>query len=96
MMDKLKITIYIANRPYPLNIKREEEEDIRKAVTLIDEHLQRYADNFAHSDKQDLLAMVTLQYVLETVKSKTEAERSELSLNQRLQQITELLDPITR
>ena len=34
-MDKLKIKVSIAGRVYPLTIKREEEENIRKAAAKL-------------------------------------------------------------
>jgi len=61
-MDELSISVNIADRTYKLKIKKEEEENIRKATNLINLKLKDYADNFAFKDKQDLLAMVSLQF----------------------------------
>ncbi|MCK5776244.1 MAG: cell division protein ZapA [Bacteroidales bacterium] len=61
-MKDLTIKVDIANRPYRLKIKSEEEEEsVRKSAehieSLIDEHSGRYHYN----DHQDLLAMIALQ-----------------------------------
>ncbi|HNW98188.1 MAG TPA: cell division protein ZapA [Bacteroidales bacterium] len=61
-MSNLTVTVTIAERPYRLKIKAEEEEAVRKAVKLINEKIKTYADTYAYKDKQDLLAMVTLQF----------------------------------
>ncbi len=61
MSDLLKIKISLADRVYPLTIKREEEENIRKAAKSIEGILRKYEDGYAVRDKQDLLAMCALQ-----------------------------------
>ena len=68
-MDKLKIKVSIAGRVYPLTIKREEEEDIRKAAAKIEAIVKQFESNYAVKDKQDLLAMCALQ-----LSSKVEVE----------------------
>jgi cell division protein ZapA len=60
-MDELTISVIIADRPYRLTIKREEEEMIRKAANEINKKLKQYSENYAFNDKQDLLAMVALE-----------------------------------
>ncbi|GAB4253701.1 MAG: hypothetical protein Kow0079_09510 [Vicingaceae bacterium] len=60
-MDKLSIKIKIANRVYPLSIKPEEEEGIRKAANLINEMIHEFEMNYAVKDKQDLIAMAALK-----------------------------------
>jgi cell division protein ZapA len=61
LSDYLKIKVSIADRVYPLNIKREEEEQIRAAAKTIDGILKKYEEGYAVRDKQDLLAMCALQ-----------------------------------
>jgi len=93
-MDTLKIIVHIADRPYPLNIRREEEEGIRKAVKLIEEQSIKYAEHFAHSDKQDLLAMVALQYAIEALSANTKLDESNNSLEVQLEEIGKILDNV--
>ena len=62
-MNKLKINIVIAGRTYPLSVKNtKEEEGMRKAATAINNLIAKYEQNYAVSDKQDVLAMSALQF----------------------------------
>ncbi len=60
-MESLKIKVSIANRVYPLTIKREDEEGVRKAVKTIEERLKVYEKSFEARDAQDLLSMCLLE-----------------------------------
>ncbi|WP_339662306.1 cell division protein ZapA [uncultured Polaribacter sp.] len=62
-MDKLKINIVIAGRTYPLSVNNsKEEEAMRKAAIAINKLISMYEQNYAVSDKQDVLAMSALQF----------------------------------
>ena len=62
-MNKLKINIVIAGRTYPLSVNNtKEEEGMRKAATAINNLIAMYEQNYAVSDKQDVLAMSALQF----------------------------------
>ena len=66
-MSKLKINLVIAGRTYPLSVKdTTEEEAMRKAATSINALISKYEQNYAVSDKQDVLAMCALQYAAKT------------------------------
>jgi cell division protein ZapA len=63
MADKIKIRVNIANRVYPLNISSpNEEEGMRKAAQKINDLVMRFEQDYAVSDKQDVLAMCALQF----------------------------------
>ena len=82
-MGKLKIKVSIAGRVYPLTIKREEEEDIRKAAAKIEAIVKQFESNYAVKDKQDLLAMCALQLSskVESSEGKTLVDTSDLDQN---------------
>jgi len=62
-VGKLKINIIIAGRTYPLSVNNiKEEEGMRKAATAINNLISMYEQNYAVSDKQDVLAMSALQF----------------------------------
>lgn len=62
-MNKLKINIVIAGRTYPLSVNNtREEEGMRKAAIAINKLIGVYEQNYAVSDKQDVLAMSALQF----------------------------------
>ncbi|MCB0821957.1 MAG: cell division protein ZapA [Bacteroidales bacterium] len=79
-MDELTISVTIADRPYRLTIRREEEEMIRKAAIEINKKLKQYSDNYAFNDKQDLLAMVALEKTTNALQSEIELEKNEREL----------------
>lgn len=79
-MSKLKINIVIAGRTYPLSVNTtQEEEGMRKAASAINQLIAKYEQNYAVSDKQDVLAMCALQFAskLEIAKLSDETENTE-------------------
>jgi cell division protein ZapA (FtsZ GTPase activity inhibitor) len=86
------ISVIIADRPYRLKVGSEEEEQVlRQAGELINSKMHEYASNFAFRDKQDLLAMVALQYAVDVVKS-TESTEFQSHLGSKLAEMEKLLD----
>ena len=86
------ISVIIADRPYRLTISNEkEEEQCRLAKDLINTKMKDYANSFAFRDKQDLLAMVALQFAVDVVKS-DESSRYSQELVDKLSKIDQLLD----
>jgi cell division protein ZapA len=78
-MGELSIKIKIADREYPMRIDSSEEEKLRLAGKMVNERLKHYRDQFGIDDKQDLLAMVTFECMVE--KMKTDAVNSSLTTN---------------
>jgi cell division protein ZapA len=78
-MSELSIKVIIGGRTYPLTIKREEEEKIRKAVTEIENNIKNLKDNYAVVDMQDLLAMTSLEYATESIRKNSSVEFDHLS-----------------
>jgi cell division protein ZapA len=76
-MGELSIKIKIADREYPMRIDSSEEERLRLAGKMVNERLKNYRDQFGIDDKQDLLAMVAFDCMVERMK--TEASNSNLS-----------------
>ena len=64
-MDELSIKIKIAEREYPMKVKRADEERVRMASKLINEKLKSYKEQFGIDDKQDLLAMVAFDCLVD-------------------------------
>ncbi len=61
-MKELSISLPVAERTYRLMIEKDHEELFRKAAKLIDKRIRDYSGSYAYKDKQDLLAMVALEY----------------------------------
>ena len=91
-MEKLKINIVIAGRTYPLSVSNtKEEEGMRKAATAINNLISMYEQNYAVSDKQDVLAMSALQFAskLEILSlDKTDTKKEEI---EKLNELTNLV-----
>ena len=68
-MDELSIRIKIAEREYPMKVKRTEEERMRVAGKLVNEKIKHYREKFGIDDKQDLLAMVAFDSLVEKMAS---------------------------
>lgn len=90
-MNELTITVKIADRPYRLTIKRDEEEIIRKAAELINKKVKDYSDNYAFKDKQDLLAMVSLQSATGVLRSDKVKDKKQQELITKMREIDKVL-----
>ena len=64
MEEQLSIKVQIAERFYPLKIKRQDEEKIRKAAKLINDKVLQYKQRYTDKDAQDFMAMAALQFVI--------------------------------
>ena len=90
-MDELTITVKIADRPYKMTVKAEEEEVIRKAARLINEKITEYANTYAFNDNQDLLAMVSLWFATTSLKAQTDGRVESVDLIDGLKTLEKLL-----
>jgi len=86
-MAELSIKIKIGNREYPMRVKAEDEERIRKAGKLLNEKIKNYQSQFGIDDSQDLLAMVAFDCLVEKLRKE---ESSEISDDFSLREITKL------
>jgi cell division protein ZapA len=91
-MSEFSITVSIADRNYKLTIEKEEEETVRKASKLIDEKVKEYARSYAFKDRQDLLAMVALQYTTSSLNLDKLIADNETEIKTGLQSIITILD----
>ncbi len=91
MRDQL-ISVIIAERPYRLTVSSEEEEEtFRKAAKLVEEKMKSYASNYAFRDKQDLLAMVNLQFAVEFLRLHNTLQGQNV-IKEQLKEVDNLLD----
>ena len=89
-MSKLKINLVIAGRTYPLSVKDAvEEEAMRKAAASINTLIAKYEQNYAVSDKQDVLAMCALQFAAKTELQEITQDYSNEEALERLKELTQ-------
>lgn len=91
-MDDLSISLPIADRSYRLAIAKEHEELFRNAAKLIDKRIRDYSTSYAYKDKQDLLAMVALEYATGYLQNDWLLTEREASWRERLEAVDLALD----
>ena len=92
-MEKLKIKITIAGRAYPLSIKSAiEEEGMRKAAKKINDLVTKFEQNYAVSDKQDVLAMCALQFASHVEINSINEDTDTIEAIKKIEGINKLLD----
>ena len=90
-MNELAITVKIADRPFKMTVKAEEEEVIRKAARLINEKIIEYANTYAFNDNQDLLSMVSLWFATTSLKVQAESKHGNDEVIEGLKTLEKLL-----
>ena len=65
MNDKINTNLDIAGSTFPLKVKLEEEEMIRKAAKQVNDWLNKYRDRYPSLPTEKLLAMVAYHFSLE-------------------------------
>lgn len=87
-MAEHTIKVSIANRPYRLKIKAEEEEEIiRKSVQYIENLVDDYEKKYHYKDFQDLLAMVSLQLANNSLSLQKQIDYRDDEMQEQLEEI---------
>ncbi len=95
MMDEpLSIKVQIAERFYPLKIKRQDEEKIRKAAKLINDKILQYKQRYTDKDTQDFITMAALQFVINFLDC--EQQQNVVSLEKELGVLSSELDDLLK
>jgi cell division protein ZapA len=92
--DMLSIKVQIAERFYPLKIKRQDEEKIRKAARLINDKVLKYKKRYTDKDTQDFMAMAALQFVISLIDC--EQQQNVVSLEEELGSLSSELDELLK
>ncbi|MBF9251992.1 cell division protein ZapA [Pontibacter sp. 172403-2] len=95
-MSELAIKIRIAEREYPMRVKEEEEERLRVVGKLLNERLRFFKDQFGIQEKQDLLAMVAFETMVDKLKLEDERNDHQTSIDQKLNLLDELLSSASK
>ena len=90
-MAELSIKLKIGNREYPMRVKAEDEERIRKAGKILNEKMKSYKEKFGIDDNQDLIAMVAFDCQVEKMKSEENKSDSSEEAVQQIQAINQLI-----
>jgi cell division protein ZapA len=90
-MSELGISLNIADRPYRLVVEKDHEELFRKATQLIEKRRKEYSTNYAYKDKQDLLAMVALEYATRFLQDEDIMQQKEKQWKEKLAEVDQVL-----
>ncbi|SRR5690606_22701731 len=90
-MEDISIKITIANRSYPVTVKPENEEMMRKAAKLINDRIKVYEANYSVKDMQDLLAMCTLEFTNKFLEADNRKHVADESIAVHLEEMEQFL-----
>ena len=90
-MGEKTISLKIAERPYTLVIDEKHESLFIKAADHINKRMTDYSGSYAYKDKQDLLAMVALEYTTNFLQDEKELSLQGDSFSTKLEAIDTLL-----
>ncbi|MEQ8243393.1 cell division protein ZapA [Fulvivirga sp.] len=91
-MDELSIKIKIADREYPMKVKTEDEQRVRNAGKSINERIRVYRERFGIDDKQDLLAMVAFDCLVDKMELEEKHVDTDESVVQKVNQLNNLIN----
>ncbi|HIF13867.1 MAG TPA: cell division protein ZapA [Bacteroidetes bacterium] len=91
---ELAIKINIAGRNYPLTIKANEEELVRKAGVLLNKRIEEFKSSYA-ADIKDLLAMSALMFAIDSMRGGKNEAALEYDIISVLQEIDLTLDKVS-
>ncbi|GHN00630.1 cell division protein ZapA [Cytophagales bacterium WSM2-2] len=90
-MDELSIKIKIADREYPMKVKRSDEERMRVAGKLVNEKIKHYREKFGIDDKQDLLAMVAFDCLVDKMADEETQQNIDQTVVEKINQLNQLV-----
>ena len=90
-MADLSIKLRIGNREYPMRVKSEDEERIRKAGKILNDKVKKYREQFGIDDNQDLLAMVAFDCLIEKMKNEEQVGSMDEASTQQVAQLNRLI-----
>ncbi len=73
-MEEVSIKVNIANRQYPLKIKKADEERVIQSAQLLNDRIREYESQYAVSDKLDIMTMCAMQFASELVNLQEDRE----------------------
>ena len=91
-MEKYSIKINILNRLYPLLVRADEEEAVRKAGKLINDKIKQYKDRFSVKDDLDLVIMCCLELATDNIHQTRRVKNTQNGALEQIGAIDEMLN----
>lgn len=92
--ELININVIVADRPYRLKIKPQEEETVRQAAKSINDKLKEFSSQYGAKDKQDYLAMVTILFAVEALNARKKHVVEDPAVTEKLAALNTLLDNV--
>lgn len=89
--NDVRVNVVIAGRSYRLNVDKTEEENVRRAVGIINERIEEYKRVYSDKDYLSLVSMVCIQLATSVVKNENDTAYKEQYLDKQLDTINALL-----
>ena len=89
--ELININLLIAGRSYPLKIRPDEEEVVRRAAKRLNEKVLEFQQQYAAKDKQDYLAMCALMNEVEILSGQEKVTINDPDFFDKLREIDALL-----
>ncbi|MBM3176958.1 MAG: cell division protein ZapA [Bacteroidetes bacterium] len=90
-MEELSIKIRIADREYPMKVRKDEEERVRAAGKWINEKLKLYREQYGLEDHQDLLAMVAFDSTVQKIQHEESRQGVDQSVSEKINHLNNLV-----
>ena len=94
MEKTLSVNLRIDGRKYPIKADEHEEENLRKAERLINDRINFHLREKKIYDRQDLYAMVLIEYVFDNLKLEDNNKKLLDSLASTLNNIDDILNQV--
>jgi len=94
LMEELSVRIKIADREYPMKVSLEDEAKVRQAGKIINEKIKSYREQFGIDEKQDLLAMVAFDCLMENMQSSNNEGQIDESVINKVNYLNHILSDI--
>ena len=97
MEEQLKsMQVMIAGRSYPLKVKEQDMDSIRRVVEEINEKIKDFQLTYINKDKQDCLAMSLLTYAVELHKTKLSDNTTPQQISRKVDHLENLIENILK
>lgn len=90
--EQININVIVADRPYRLKIKPEEEEFVRKAAKSLNEKVKEFRQKYEGKDKQDYVAMAALMFAVDFLNVDKSNQDNDEEVQKELDDLAKLLD----
>ncbi len=94
MEKTLSVNLRIDGRKYPIRADEHEEENLRKAEKLINQRINFHLREKKIYDRQDLYAMVLIEYVYNNLKLEDDNKKLLDTLGSKLKNIDDFLGQV--